>query len=150
MLFRSGLRPLVRSPVMLCMGLAMACVLSPRLTIVFLVTTPILAAVLAWIVTKVGPLYGRQQSAVDHLNGCIQESLTAIRAIKAFVRGDYENEQFDAVNTELSDASTETFRFAVLNLPAFQTVMYTAIVCILWFGGNFILTGDMTDRKSVV
>ena len=74
----------------------------------------------------------------------IQESLTAIRAIKAFVRGDYENEQFDAVNTELSDASTETFRFAVLNLPAFQTVMYTAIVCILWFGGNFILTGDMT------
>ena len=140
----SGLRPLVRSPVMLFMGLGMACLLSPRLTVVFLVTTPILAAVLAWIVMRVGPLYGRQQGAVDHLNGRIQESLTAIRAIKAFVRGDYENEQFDAVNTELSDASTETFRFAVLNLPAFQTVMYTAIVCILWFGGNFILTGDMT------
>ena len=140
----AGQRPLVRSPVMLCMGLAMACVLSPRLTIVFLVTTPILAAVLAWIVTKVGPLYGRQQSAVDHLNGRIQESLTAIRAIKAFVRGDYENAQFDTVNTELSDASTETFRYAVLNLPAFQTVMYTAIVCILWFGGNYILVGTMS------
>lgn len=140
----AGLRPLVRSPVMLCMGLAMACVLSPRLTIVFLVTTPILAAVLAWIVTKVGPLYGRQQSAVDHLNGRIQESLTAIRAIKAFVRGGYENTQFDTVNTELSDASTETFRYAVLNLPAFQTVMYTAIVCILWFGGNYILVGTMS------
>ena len=140
----AGLRPLVRSPVMLCMGLAMACVLSPRLTIVFLVTTPILAVVLAWIVTKVGPLYGRQQSAVDHLNGRIQESLTAIRAIKAFVRGDYENAQFDTVNTELSDASTETFRYAVLNLPAFQTVMYTAIVCILWFGGNYILVGTMS------
>ena len=140
----AGLRPLVRSPVMLCMGLAMACVLSPRLTIVFLVTTPILAAVLAWIVTKVGPLYGRQQSAVDHLNGRIQESLTAIRAIKAFVRGDYENAQFDTVNTELSDASTETFRYAVLNLPAFQTVMYTAIVCILWFGGKYILVGTMS------
>ena len=54
---------------MLGMGLAMACVLSPRLTLVFLITTPILAAVLAWIVSKVGPLYGRQQSAVDHLNG---------------------------------------------------------------------------------
>ena len=140
----AGLRPLVRSPVMLCMGLAMACVLSPRLTIVFLVTTPILAAVLAWIVTKVGPLYGRQQSAVDHLNGRIQESLTAIRAIKAFVRGGYENAQFDTVNTELSDASTETFRYAVLNLPAFQAVMYTAIVCILWFGGNYILVGTMS------
>ena len=140
----SGLRPLVRSPVMLAMGLAMACLLSPKLTVVFLVTTPVLAIILAWIVLKVGPLYGRQQSAVDHLNGRIQESLTAIRAIKVFVRGDHENAQFDTVNTELSDASTETFRFAVLNLPAFQTVMYTAIVCILWFGGNFVLVGSMT------
>ena len=140
----TGLRPLVRSPVMLGMGLAMACVLSPRLTLVFLITTPILAAVLAWIVSKVGPLYGRQQSAVDHLNGRIQESLTAIRAIKAFVRGDYENDQFNTVNAELSDASTETFRYAVLNLPAFQAVMYTAIVCILWFGGGFVLHGTMS------
>ena len=81
---------------------------------------------------------------MDHLNGRIQESLTAIRAIKAFVRGDYENAQFDTVNTELSDASTETFRYAVLNLPAFQAVMYTAIVCILWFGGNYILVGTMS------
>ena len=140
----AGLRPFVRSPVMLCMGLAMAFLLSPKLTVVFLVTTPILAVLLTLIVRKVGPLYGRQQAAVDHLNSRIQESLTAIRAIKAFVRGDYENAQFDAVNTELSDASTETFRFAVLNLPAFQAVMYTAIVCIMWFGGGFILQGDMS------
>ena len=140
----AGLRPFVRSPVMLCMGLAMAFILSPKLTVVFLVTTPILAVLLTLIVRKVGPLYGRQQAAVDHLNSRIQESLTAIRAIKAFVRGDYENEQFAAVNTELSDASTETFRNAVLNLPAFQTIMYTAIVCIMWFGGGFILQGDMS------
>ena len=140
----AGLRPFVRSPVMLAMGLGMAFLLSPKLTIVFLITTPILTILLALIVRKVGPLYGRQQSAVDHLNSRIQESLTAIRAIKAFVRGDYENEQFNAVNTELSDASTETFRYAVLNLPAFQTIMYTAIVCIMWFGGGFILQGDMS------
>ena len=140
----AGLRPFVRSPVMLAMGLGMAFLLSPKLTIVFLITTPILTILLTFIVRKVGPLYGRQQSAVDHLNSRIQESLTAIRAIKAFVRGDYENEQFNAVNTELSDASTETFRYAVLNLPAFQTIMYTAIVCIMWFGGGFILQGDMS------
>ena len=140
----AGLRPFVRSPVMLAMGLGMAFLLSPKLTIVFLITTPILTILLTLIVRKVGPLYDRQQSAVDHLNSRIQESLTAIRAIKAFVRGDYENEQFNAVNTELSDASTETFRYAVLNLPAFQTIMYTAIVCIMWFGGGFILQGDMS------
>ena len=94
----TGLRPLVRSPVMLFMGLGMAFLLNAKLTIVFLITTPILAAILAWIVTKVGPLYDRQQTAVDHLNGRVQEALTAIRAIKAFVRGDYENAQFETVN----------------------------------------------------
>ena len=140
----TGLRPLVRSPVMLFMGLGMAFLLNAKLTIVFLITTPILAAILAWIVTKVGPLYDRQQTAVDHLNGRVQEALTAIRAIKAFVRGDYENEQFETVNDELAAASTNTFRYAVLNLPAFQTIMYTAIICIMWFGGGFILQGDMS------
>ena len=139
----TGLRPLVRSPIMLFMGLGMAFVLSPKLTIVFLVTAPVLAVMLAWIVSKVAPLYGRQQSAVDHLNSRIQESLTAIRVIKAFVRGDWENQQFEEVNGELSDASTETFRFAVLNTPSFQFVMYTAILCIMWFGGGFILQGTM-------
>ena len=132
----TGLRPLVRSPVMLFMGLGMAFLLSPRLTIIFLIATPILAAMLAWIVSHVAPLYGRQQSAVDHLNSRIQEGLTAIRVIKAFVRGDWENQQFDEVNTELSDASTETFRLAVLNMPSFQLVMYVCIVCIMWFGGG--------------
>ncbi len=139
----TGLRPLVRSPVMLCMGLCMAFLLSPQLTVVFLVAAPILALMLGWIVSRVAPLYGRQQRAVDHLNGRIQEALTGIRAIKAFVRGEWENEQFGAVNGELCDASTETFRHAVLNTPSFQAVMYAAIVCIMWFGGTFILNGTM-------
>src|SRR5699024_5815414 len=103
----------------------------------------VLALMLGWIVSRVAPLYGRQQRAVDHLNGRIQEALTGIRAIKAFVRGEWENEQFGAVNGELCDASTETFRHAVLNTPSFQAVMYAAIVCIMWFGGTFILNGTM-------
>ena len=139
----TGLRPLVRSPVMLCMGLCMAFLLSPRLTVIFLVAAPVLGLMLGWIVSRVAPLYGRQQRAVDRLNGRIQESLTGIRAIKAFVRGEWENEQFGAVNGELCDASTETFRHAVLNTPSFQAVMYAAIVCIMWFGGTFILNGTM-------
>lgn len=140
----TGLRPLVRSPVMLFMGIGMAFLLNVRLTVVFLITVPVLSVILAWIVTKVSPLYDHQQSAVDHLNGRVQEALTAIRVIKAFVRGDYENQQFETVNDELAAASTSTFRYAVLNQPAFQAVMYTAIVCIMWYGGSFILVGGMT------
>lgn len=140
----AGLRPLVRSPIMLGLGIAMAFMLNARLALVFVVTAPLLGIILALIVHKVGPLYSRQQAAVDHLNSHVQETLTAIRAVKAFVRGDYETEQFEHVNTELADASRNTFRHAVLNLPAFQAIMYTAIVLIMWNGGNFILKGTMT------
>ena len=73
------------------------------------------------------------------LNHAVQEGLTAIRAVKAFVRGSYEEEQFQEVNQELTDTSQETFHYAVLNLPAFQLTMYTATVLIMWFGGNMIL-----------
>ncbi len=140
----AGLRPLVRSPIMLGLGIAMAFMLNARLALVFVVTAPLLGIILALIVHKVGPLYSRQQAAVDHLNSHVQETLTAIRAVKAFVRGDYETEQFEHVNTELADASRNTFRHAVLNLPAFQAIMYSAIVLIMWNGGNFILKGTMT------
>ena len=108
-----------------------------------MLTAPILGIILALIVHKVSPLYRRQQQAVDHVNGRLQESFTAIRAIKAFVRSSYETEQFSKVNDELTDASRDTFRHAVLNLPAFQAVMYTAIVLILWQGGKQMLVGEM-------
>ncbi|MBE5055996.1 ABC transporter ATP-binding protein [Pseudoflavonifractor sp. DSM 107456] len=139
----AGLRPLVRSPVMLFMGIGLAFFLNPNLALVFVLTAPILGIILALIVHKVSPLYRRQQQAVDHVNGRLQESFTAIRAIKAFVRGSYETEQFSKVNDELTDASRDTFRHAVLNLPAFQAVMYTAIVLILWQGGKQMLVGGM-------
>ena len=140
----SGLRPLVRSPVMLFMGVGMSFLLNPILSLVFFVAAPVLGIALGFLVTRIGPLYVRQQAAVDHLNGRIQESLTAIRAIKAFVRGEHEDEEFDAVNKELTNASVDTFRHAALNQPVFQVVMYTAVVCIMWFGGRFILLGSMT------
>ena len=139
-----GLRPLVRSPIMLGLGIAMSFMLNGRLAFVFIFTAPVLGIILALIVHKVAPLYGRQQKAVDHVNRQVQETLTAIRAVKAFVRGEYKEEQFETVNNELADVSRTTFGHAVLNLPAFQTVMYTAVVLLMWNGGNYILTGSMT------
>ena len=139
----AGLRPLVRSPVMLVMGIGLSFAINPRLAPVFVITSPVLGVILALIVHKVGPLYNRQQRAVDSLNQRIQENLTGIRAIKAFVRGRYESGQFDQVNRELRDASRDTFRFAQFNMPVFQTVFYTTIVLIMWNGGNLILAGRM-------
>ena len=139
----SGIRPLVRSPIMLIMGITLSFILNQRLALVFVICAPILGLILALIVHRVGPLYNRQQNAIDHLNNRIQEGLTAIRAIKAFVREDYETEQFENVNQQLMDISYNTSRHAVFNLPAFQMVMYTVIVLIMWNGGQYILAGNM-------
>ncbi len=138
-----GLRPLVRSPVMLLMGLGMTFYLNRKLVLVFAVCIPILAFILYSIVSHVAPMYGRLQRAVDRVNAIVQENLNAIRVVKAFVRGEYEEEKFAQVNSDLKRTSQKTFHYAVLNLPAFQLVMYGAVVMILWFGGRMVQIGGM-------
>lgn len=138
-----GFRPLVRSPIMLVMGVGLSFCMNAELAVVFLVCAPILGVILFCIVRKVAPMYGLLQKAVDRLNNVVQENLTAIRAVKAFVREEAEEKRFQEVNTRLSDTSKETFRWAVLNLPSLQLTMYAAVVLIMWFGGNMILNGTL-------
>ena len=138
-----GLRPLMRSPIMLIMGVSLSFMMNARLAIVFFVCAPVLALILFAVVRKVAPMYTRLQEAVDKLNGMVEEALTAVRAVKAFVRGEYEEEKFAAVNTRLMETGRTTFHYAVFNLPAFQLTMYTAIVLIMWFGGGMILDGKL-------
>ena len=82
-----GMRPIIRGPVMMVLGLIMACYMNARLALVFAVCMPVLAAILIVIISRVAPMYGRPQKAVDRVNGVVQENLTAIRVVKAFVRG---------------------------------------------------------------
>lgn len=150
-----GLRPMVRGPAMLVMGIGLSFWMNARLALVFLVCAPVLGCILFFVIRKVAPMYGRLQRAVDRLNDVVQEGLTAIRAIKAFVRGSYEEEKFQGVNQELMNISQRTFHFAVLNLPAFQFTMYVATVLILWFGGSMVLSshlqvGELTGFLSYV
>lgn len=139
----AGLRPCVRGPVMLILGLFMSFLINAQLALVFLICAPVLGVILALIVRRIAPMYGRLQQAVDHVNSIVSETLTAIRAVKAFVRGEYEEEKFRTVNEELMTIGEDTFHVAVLNLPAFQFTMYAAIVAILWFGGQLIFIGGM-------
>ena len=150
-----GFRPMVRGPVMLVMGVALSFWMNPSLAVVFILCAPVLGVILFYIVHKIAPRYTLLQKAVDRLNGTVQEGLTAIRAVKAFVRREYEEEKFEEVNKTLTESSQNTFRYAVLNLPAFQLILYTAVVLIMWFGGNMILdaslqVGELTGFLSYV
>ena len=139
----NGFRPMVRGPVTLIVGLVYALVLSRPLATVFAIILPVLAIVLGVITYRVSPLYRQLQTSMDHLNGVVQEDLTAVRAVKAYVRAEHEEAKFDAVNTELAHTATKTFGNAVLNLPVFQLSMYVAALSILWIGGRMILAGEL-------
>ena len=139
----NGFRPMVRGPVTLIVGLIYALMLSRPLATVFAIILPVLAIVLGVITYRVSPLYRQLQTSMDHLNGVVQEDLTAVRAVKAYVRAEHECDKFDTVNTEFADTATKTFGTAVLNLPVFQLSMYVAALSILWIGGRMILAGEL-------
>ncbi|MDL2323575.1 ABC transporter ATP-binding protein/permease [Ruminococcaceae bacterium OttesenSCG-928-A16] len=139
----NGIRPIVRGPAMIIMGLVMALLINYKLTLVFLVAIPVLAGLLLLIMRKLRPMYGKLQHALDKVNSIVQENLTAIRVVKAYVRGQTESEKFGTVNEELQKTSEKAFGYAVLNTTVFQGVMYATIVCLLWFGGGLVQTGGM-------
>lgn len=138
-----GMRPFCRGPVMLVAATAVAFSVNSKLAVIFLVALPLLAIFLFYIVSHVRPLYAKMQSAIDSVNRTIQENLTAVRVVKAYVKGEYEAEKFEEVNTNLKEQSEQAFRLAALNMPAMQLVMYGTILSILWFGGGLIHAGDM-------
>lgn len=139
----TGMRPFCRGPVMLVAATGVAFSINKELAVVFLVALPVLACLLFCITMKVRPLYGTMQGAIDRVNRIIQENLTAIRVVKAYVRGDYEIAKFEQGNENLKQQSERAFRLAALNMPAMQFVMYGTILSILWFGGELINTGGM-------
>ena len=139
----NGLRPLVRAPVMLILGLLFSFSMNAELAVVFLVLTPLLGIVLFTIVRHVAPMYSVLQKTVDRLNGVVEENVRAIRTVKAFVRGEYEEEKFDSVNDDLSSVATKTNRTAVLNLPFFQATMYICVLSLMFFGGSMVLAGTL-------
>jgi ABC-type multidrug transport system fused ATPase/permease subunit len=150
-----GFRPLIRGPFMLILGIVLSFCMNAKLSFVFIFCAPVLGIILFCILRKIAPMYRLLQKAVDRLNHVVQEGLIAIRAVKAFVRGEYEEEKFKQVNDSLMEIGQETFHYAVLNLPAFQTTLYLAAVLIMWFGGNMVLNstlevGELTGFFSYV
>ena len=139
----SGMRPACRGPVMLVAATAVAFSINAKLALVFMVALPTLAVCLWLIITNVRPLYGKMQEAIDMVNRIIQENLTAVRVVKAYVRGDHEIGKFNKVNTNLQTQSEKAFRLATTNMAAMQFVMYGTIISILWFGGGMIRIGTM-------
>ncbi len=124
----TGLRPACRGPVMLFIATGVAFSINAKLALVFLVALPVLGFLLFEIISHVRPLYSKMQGAIDMVNRVIQENLTAVRIVKAYVRGEYEKEKFNTVNENLMSISRKSSGLSAMNMPVMQFVMYGTII----------------------
>ncbi|MHB1295107.1 MAG: ABC transporter ATP-binding protein [Anaerolineae bacterium] len=137
------LRILIRAPLLLVGGLVMAIVTSPRLVWLPLALVPVLLLVIVWVIRTATPMFSIVQKWLDKLNGVMQENLAGARVVKAFVRGQHEEERFGGVNIKLVDQTIHVARVTAVLMPFMMIVMNLGVVGVLWYGGREVVAGNM-------
>ena len=145
--FNMALVIATRAPISLVASLVMAILISPSLSTIFFVAMVVLAAGLIFIMLNTMPLFGRVFQRYDDLNSSVQENVTAIRVVKAFVREDFEDKKFAAAANELHDLFVKAEGLLAWNDPIMGTAIYGCIIAISWFGTHSILAGQITTGQ---
>ncbi len=130
-----SLRPALRAPLVMIFSLTFSLIISPMLSLIFVVSIFILGIMMFTIIKLVKPRFKLIQKLVDNINRVTQESVIAIKTIKAYVKKDYELIKFQAANQELKDTATKTLSINALSMPAGQIANYSTMIAIIYFGG---------------
>ncbi len=145
--FQMIIRIAVRSPFMLVSSLAMCFVIQPDLSFVFVVAIMFLAIVLILIVSTTMKIFDKVFKKYDGLNASVQENVSAIRVVKAYVREDYENEKFKTASDALYKLSVKAESILAFNNPVMMITVYGCIIALSWFGAHFVVDGRMSTGE---
>ena len=143
MAFQMIIRILVRGPIMLIFALLMVMSISLKLSAIFFVAIPVLGAILFYIAIKAHPNFERVFKKYDKLNRVVQENVSAIRVVKAYVRESFEEKKFKEVNDEVYTNFKKAEKIVAFNGPVMQFTIYICILLISWFGSQLIVGGEM-------
>ena len=147
--YQMMIRMCVRSPFMLIAGSFMAFSINADLSLIFLVAIPILAIAILSVSTTAHPRFEKMMKKYDVLNARVQENLVGIRVVKAFVRGEYEEEKFKNAAQDLQKAQIHAEKLIIFLTPIMQVVMYVSIIATMWFGGNKVISTEMTTGQLI-
>jgi ATP-binding cassette subfamily B protein len=147
--FQMIIRMCIRSPIMLISAAWMSFYINKNLASMFFVVLPILAVLLFFIGKSAFPRFQEMLKKYDSLNATVQENINAIRVVKAFVRGEHENEKFRSVANDVRNAQFRAEKIIILNMPLMQLVMYICIIAALWQGGNLIIGGTLQTGQLI-
>ena len=138
------LRIASRAPLMLLCSMVMCFVINVRLSLIFLAALVVLGCALFFIMTRTLAVFQEVFSKYDDLNASVQENVSGIRVVKAFVREDYENKKFSKAAEQLCRLFIKAESLLALNNPIMMLVIYGCIICLSWFGAHFIVAGTLT------
>ena len=145
--FMMVIRIAVRSPLTLVFSYVMCLLISPTLSLTFLIAVVFLVVVLGSIMAVTLRIFTQVFRRYDDLNASVQENVSAIRVVKAFVREDHENEKFSRAAKVLRDLSVKAEGLLAFNNPAMMTAVYFCIIMVSWLGSRFIVGGSMTSGE---
>ena len=141
------LRIAVRAPLMLVCSMAMCFLINVRLSLIFLAAIVVLAAALGLIMTRTTKIFDEVFRKYDDLNASVQENVSAIRVVKAFVREEHENNKFTRAAENLYRLFVKAEGLLALNNPVMMLVFYGCIISLSWFGAKFIVVGGLTTGE---
>lgn len=138
------IRSVVRAPLMMICSITMCVIISPRLSLIFFVALIFLGFVLFFIIYKVTPVFTSGFEKYDELNASVQENISGIRVVKAFVRENHEKKKFNKAADNLYKTFVKAESFLAFNTPTMMLVVYGCIVALSWFASHFIVSGSIT------
>ena len=153
--FMMIIRIAVRAPLMLVFSYIMCLIISPRMSLMFLLAVVFLVVVLGTIMVVTLRIFNQVFQKYDDLNASVQENVSAIRVVKAFVREDYENQKFARASANLYRLFVKAEGLLAFNNPAMMLAVYFCIISASWLGAHFIVggtlsTGDLTSLFSYI
>lgn len=150
------IRIAVRAPSMMIFSLIMAVSINKSLSVIFLVSIPVIAISLLIIAKKAFPVFEKMFKKYDRLNTVVQENIRGTRVVKSFVRDEFENKKFYTATDDIKTLSKRAERILSFNGPIMQLCVYASILAISWFGARIIVetgstaltTGQLTSLIS--
>ena len=143
MAYMFSVRMLARAPIMIVLSMIMTFTINADIAVLFLIAIPVLGFALIFIAKKAHKYFIKVFDEYDVLNNDVQENVNAARVVKAYVRGDYENQKFQKISKKVFDLFTKAEKIVAFNNPVMMFVMYSVILTIVLIGGQAIVLGGM-------
>ena len=145
--FQTILRASVRAPLNLVFSVFMCIFINFHMSLIFMVALVVLGTALYLIISRTVKLFSQVFLRYDDLNNAVQENVSAIRVVKAFVREDFENQKFQHAADALYRLFVKTESLQAINHPIMMLVVYGCIIALSWFGAHYIILGDLTTGQ---